>query len=48
MPLRQVLYLLVKPVLPRKPAATRADALAHAADDHEMDRPFAELTRPRT
>ncbi len=36
MPLRQVIHLLAKPFLPRKPGATRSEALARAVDEQEM------------
>ena len=45
MPLGQVLHLLAKPFLPRKPPATRSEVLAQAARKGELDRAFADLGR---
>ncbi len=45
MPLRNVLHLLVKPFLPRKPAATRSEVLARAVDDGELQEAVTDLSR---
>jgi len=45
MPLRNVLYLIVKPFLGKKQGATRSEVLARAVDDQEMKQAVSDLTR---
>ncbi len=45
MPLRNVLYLLVKPFLRRKTGATRSEVLARAVDDRQVRKAATDLTR---
>ncbi len=45
MPLRHVVHLLLKPFLPRKPAATRSEVLARAVDMGELERVMTDPSR---
>ena len=45
MPLRQVLYLLIKPFLRRKRGATRSAVLARAVEDRGLEAAVADLSR---
>jgi radical SAM superfamily enzyme YgiQ (UPF0313 family) len=45
MPLRQVLYLLVKPFLGRRTGATRSAVLARGVDDRQLQRAATDLSR---
>lgn len=44
MPLRQVIHLIAKPFLRRKPGATRSEALASAVEDRRLREAAADLT----